>query len=375
MPKVGVIIPTYNRASMVAEAIDSVLNQGFTDLEVVVVDDGSTDGTGESLKARYGDRIHYIYQPNQGRSAARNLGIRVSTGHYLLFLDSDDLLIPGGLAAEAAFLDAHPEIDVVYTDGYFCDEEGRDWGRIAPARPMHDPGDLLNYLVLNNVILACHSAMVRRTALDSIGPPYFDEAMPETEDQDLWIRLAASDNVFAYLEVLTCRYRVHSDNASRFASSNAAFWVRQASVQRGRFKILHAEFFPVLPVETRERFFYELLVNQLKGDSSARDEAVSSAQFLELPSRIRARLLYHLGVRTILDEGELESGRRYLKETAATVPYDPKYRVMLVLSHGGRPVLGSVFSLRRWVRRMAPKGNPELPIGEGRLQPGERLRT
>lgn len=367
MIDVSVIIPTFNRAELVQDAIDSVLCQGLAGVEVVVVDDGSTDGTREALRSRYGERIHYCHQHNQGRSVARNLGIQASTGHYLLFLDSDDMLLPGGLAAEAAFLDAHPEVDVVYTDGYFCDEAGQDLARIAPIRPPHDPGNLLKDLVLCNVILACHSAMVRRTALDSIGFPYYDETLRGTEDEDLWLRLAARGKVFAYLDLPTCKYRVHGSNASRYDPASPAYWKRQESVKRGRFKILCAEFFPRLPAETRERFFHALLIKQLRGDEPARAEAVSSAQFLELPAKARARLLYHLGMRMILDEGELEVGRRYLKEAAKLVPGNPKYRAMLVLSLGGRPVLVGLVGFRRLFRGLAPGGISDSPIGEGGL--------
>lgn len=369
MIKVSVIIPTFNRAELVQDAIDSILCQGLTGVEVVIVDDGSTDGTGEALRSRYGDRIHYVYEPNHGRSAARNLGIHLSTGRYLLFLDSDDLLLSGGLAAETAFLDAHPEVDVVYTDGTFCDAAGRDLARFAPARPPHDPGNLLKDLVLSNVILACHSAMVRRTAMDSIGPPYFDEALRGTEDEDIWIRLAALGKTFAYLDLATCKYRVHGSNASRNDPASPAYWERQKSVKRGRFKILHAGFFPGLPAETREQFFHALLVKQLRGDEPARNEAVSSAPFAELPEEVQARLLYHLGVRTILDEGELEAGRRYLRQARKLVPANPKYQGMLMLSRCGRPALRGLFALRQWLRRTTLRDSPQLPIGEGGLQP------
>src|SRR5947209_2571239 len=89
MPKITVIIPTFNREQYVTTAIDSVLNQRFRDYEIVVVDDGSRDNTNEVLK-HYGNAIHYIYQANQGASAARNTGIKVANGEWLAFLDSDD---------------------------------------------------------------------------------------------------------------------------------------------------------------------------------------------------------------------------------------------------------------------------------------------
>lgn len=373
MPNVSIIVPTYDRVDLVQEAIDSVLCQSLAGVEVVVVDDGSTDGTGEVLESRYGDRIHYYYQSNQGRSAARNLGIRVSTGDCLLFLDSDDLLLPEALAVERAFLDSHPEVDIVYTDGYFCDRAGRQLARIEPARPPHDPSDLLKALVLNNVILACHSAMVRRTALDSVGFPYLDDTMPETEDQDLWIRLAALGKVFAYLDVPTCMYRLHSDNASRFDPLSPAFWVHQESVRRGRFKILQAEFFSELPVETRERFFYELLVNQVRKDETSRDQAVESEQFAELPSPTRARLLYRLGKRSIVDDGGLQAGRGYLEKAVEIAPRNSKYRVMHGLARYTPRVFSSLLAVRRGFRRMVMRQSPGSPIGHQGLRPLDRV--
>lgn len=100
MPRVSVIIPTYNRREYVQEAIDSALAQTFTDYEIIVIDDGSTDGTSEALQARYGNRIHYEWQENQGESVARNRGIELARGEYIAFLDSDDLWHPEKLAKQ-----------------------------------------------------------------------------------------------------------------------------------------------------------------------------------------------------------------------------------------------------------------------------------
>ena len=108
MPTVSVIIPTYNRRTYVQEAIDSVLAQTYPDYEIIVIDDGSTDGTDQVLHARYGDRIRYVWQENQGESAARNRGIALARGEYIALLDSDDLWLPDKLAKQIPFLDSHP---------------------------------------------------------------------------------------------------------------------------------------------------------------------------------------------------------------------------------------------------------------------------
>ena len=116
MPKVSVIIPTYNRLPFLKEAIDSVLAQNVEDVELMVVDDGSTDGTGEEIK-RYGGRVKLLqHAENRGVSAARNRGIRYSRGKYIAFLDSDDLWVKGKLKVQVDFLDENPQYPMCYTD-------------------------------------------------------------------------------------------------------------------------------------------------------------------------------------------------------------------------------------------------------------------
>jgi len=114
MPKVSVIIPTYNRLPMLKEAVDSVLAQDFEDMELTVVDDGSTDGTAEEIK-RYGGRVKLLqHSVNKGVSAARNKGILHAKGKYIAFLDSDDLWVKGKMKIQMAFLDDNPHYPLCY---------------------------------------------------------------------------------------------------------------------------------------------------------------------------------------------------------------------------------------------------------------------
>ena len=115
MPKVSVIIPAYNAARYLPEAIDSVLTQTYQDCEIILVDDGSTDDTAEVV-SRYGTRVTYVQQSNQGVGAARNTGIDLARGDYLVFQDADDVLLPGKLEVQASFLDQHPDVDAVFSD-------------------------------------------------------------------------------------------------------------------------------------------------------------------------------------------------------------------------------------------------------------------
>jgi glycosyltransferase involved in cell wall biosynthesis len=114
-PAVSVVIPTYNRAGLIAQAVRSVLDQTGINFEIIVVDDGSTDNTRQILE-QFNDKIRYLATENRGVAHARNIGMKASFGRYIAFLDSDDLYLPGKLALQVAFMEAHPEVGVVSTE-------------------------------------------------------------------------------------------------------------------------------------------------------------------------------------------------------------------------------------------------------------------
>ena len=117
MPKVSVIIPAYNASEYLSQTLESVLVQTYSDFEIILVDDGSTDETDQVI-AKYSSHLNLIQQENKGLSAARNAGLNMAIGEYLVFLDADDLLTPRKLAIQAAFLDQNPGIGIVYSDGF-----------------------------------------------------------------------------------------------------------------------------------------------------------------------------------------------------------------------------------------------------------------
>jgi glycosyltransferase involved in cell wall biosynthesis len=134
MPRVSVIIPTYNRAAYITRAIDSVLSQTYRDFEVIVVDDGSSDDTQCRIET-YGDRVRYVFQDNTGPGAARNHGIRISTGAYLAFLDSDDMWLPTFLQKTVSALDSHPQVDIATTGIYLGPLEQKRQGLLEGVTP------------------------------------------------------------------------------------------------------------------------------------------------------------------------------------------------------------------------------------------------
>lgn len=207
MSKVSIIIPTYNRAKYLPEAIDSVLNQTYKDFEIIVVDDGSTDNTKMVLTA-YGDKIRYIYKANGGPSSARNFGVMKSTGAYIAFLDSDDLWLPEKLELQIAYLDKKNDFSAVFTD---C-EWVRDGNLIRVSNfRKYRPSDgfVLKETIRNPC--AAQSFLLKREVFNSV---LFNETLRIGEDCEFILRLAQKFKIGLITAPLV-RIRRHDSNITR----------------------------------------------------------------------------------------------------------------------------------------------------------------
>jgi glycosyltransferase involved in cell wall biosynthesis len=182
-PIVSVIMPVYNGAAFVAQAIASVLSQTFAELELIIVDDGSTDQTAAAVAEFRDSRLLYVHQANRGVSAARNLGIARTTAPWVAFLDSDDRWLPTKLDAQLAALRSAPEAGAVYCGATYCNERGD----VLADLPARMEGDALNALLLGNPI-SMSTGMVRRSVLDKVGT--FKDDILFCEDWELWLRIA-----------------------------------------------------------------------------------------------------------------------------------------------------------------------------------------
>lgn len=208
--KISIIIPTYNRADLVLDAIQSVLSQDYPDYEIVVVDDGSTDNTKEMLAPLAGSgAIQYIFQENQGRSAARNRGISVAKGFFLAFLDSDDLFEPGKLVKQVEFYSHNPGLGLVHGGYTKFDQLNNDLGYRDPSwfSGRVYPGLLLHWFSL----MATPTVMVPKAVMDEVGG--FDEDLYIGEDLDMWRRIARK-YPFGFINDGLARIRVHTGNTS-----------------------------------------------------------------------------------------------------------------------------------------------------------------
>jgi len=208
LPLVSVILPVYNRAWCIRQAVDSVLAQTYRNRELVVVDDGSTDGTGRLLQ-KYGGQIFVIRQPNRGVSAARNRGVRAASGDLIAFLDSDDLWLPEKLARQTAFFQGHPEARICQTEEIWIRNGIRVNPRIRHQKPS---GDIFERS-LELCLVSPSAVMLERGLFQETGG--FDESLPAAEDYDLWLRIGARLPVFLIEEPLVVKRGGHSDQLSK----------------------------------------------------------------------------------------------------------------------------------------------------------------
>lgn len=212
MPAVSVIIPTYNCASFLRESLDSVLAQTMRDLEIVVVDDGSTDDT-PAVLAGYGDRLRVVAGGHGGLSAARNLGLDAAGGDWIAFHDADDVALPGRLASHLARLQADPTLDAIFCDGERMDAPDAPVARvIPPALTARCAGRILDARDLfAGFPVYFQGALVRRRAFAAAGR--FDASYPVQPDLEYGYRLFDVCRA-AYADEVVFRYRVHPSNTS-----------------------------------------------------------------------------------------------------------------------------------------------------------------
>lgn len=214
--RVSVVIAAYNHQDFIVPAISSVLNQTFTDIEVIVVDDGSTDKTVQSAQTISDKRLQ-IYALEQNRAVhVRNLGISKSQSPYIAFQNSDDLWDPNKLQAQVEYLDSHPEVSACFTEVGFIDEKSKvkhhGWAQSAFTSENRPSSSWLRHFFDHGNCLCISSAVVRRASLEQVGG--FLGSLVQLSDFDLWIRLAAVGELYIIPSQLTMMRIVAKKNFS-----------------------------------------------------------------------------------------------------------------------------------------------------------------
>ncbi len=207
MPFFSVVIPTYNRREKVQNAIESVLAQDFKDYELIVVDDGSTDGT-ESVANLYNGKLRYIYQPNSGVSSARNMGISLSNSPHIALLDSDDIWHSSKLRRDREYIQSNPAVLIHQSEDIWI----RNRKRVNPGKRHIRKGGFIFSESLRLCIISPSSVVFSRGIVERYG--LFDEKLPACEDYDLWLRITPFEYTGLIEEKLITRYAGHNDQLS-----------------------------------------------------------------------------------------------------------------------------------------------------------------
>ncbi len=349
---VSIIIPTYNRAHLVCEAIDSALAQTYPHKEVIVVDDGSTDDT-RGIVSRYGNAVRYIYQENRGVSAARNHGFREARGEYVLFLDSDDTLMPDALSNLLSILEGDESIAAAFGDGLFVGPDRRPLGTVSARRASGLEPSFADAVI--DIPAALQSFLFRRAVLDKLNGP-FDEAMWGYEDWDILMRLAAAGGRLLGTSQVVFHYRLLGANKS--SPNSPLFERRRQSFVHNRLKMLAASEFWVLGHNVREEFFRRLFLSTMLMDRDGQELFLNHPEFARLSAKARSAILYDLAVEQMAREAGWLADIGLILKAIRLCPQDLRLYPMLLLD--ALPV-----PMRRWLLRTYRRWRTGPPQEDG----------
>lgn len=209
--RISVVIPVYNCERYIADAVLSVRQQTYPVHEIIVVDDGSTDGTRAAL-APHWDSIRYIQRPHEGVAAARNAGIALSSGEFIAFLDADDIWLPEKLQLQVEYFHSHPECALVYTDMKVFDESGILQESVKLWLNLNPPSGWIFPQLFHETLFAADGVMFRKYCLDRVGP--FDKSLRCGEDYHMWLRFSRHFRV-GYIDKPLVMYRQHPSMTTR----------------------------------------------------------------------------------------------------------------------------------------------------------------
>ena len=283
MPVISVIIAAFNSERTIQETVESVLNQTFSDLELIVIDDGSTDSTLEVLSRIEDPRLKVFSYPNAGVAASRNRGIARASGEYVAFLDHDDLWTPDKLEAQLRALQENPQAGVAYSLVHCIDEAGRF---LHPGSRITASGDVYARLLVTDFLDTVSNPLIRKEALDQVGG--FDESFASADDWDVLLRLAAR-YPFACVPAVQVLYREHPDSLSFDVSrmEAAALGVCERAFAEAPVHLRH------LKRDSMGNLYKYLTARALRGHPS-RQRGLQAAGFLWNAVRNDPRLLHTL---------------------------------------------------------------------------------
>jgi glycosyltransferase involved in cell wall biosynthesis len=314
---VSIMMPAYNAEKYIGQAIESVLGQTYSHWELVIVNDGSSDGTAQAAAAFEDERIRLYNQPNGGEASARNHALEQSRGEYIAFLDADDLFLPHHLACTVEYLQNHPERDAVYTDGTYIDPQGSIIEPLSKRRRGPFEGDIFEQVVRASDVFGPPICILLRHQRVITHQVWFDTRIVIGPDWDFLTRFA-ENNSFGYVDAATCLYRLHPTSIS--VSTNQER--RRLYLAICREKAIDLPGFARCSEEVRAYAFYDLLVNLLPGYPERREGILAWAQFKALPPCQQARLLRLTASSVILADESSAHARAWFARARTACPAD-----------------------------------------------------
>jgi len=325
---VSVMMPAYNGERFIGEAIESLRAQTYREWELIVVNDGSTDGTARIARAFGDGRITVIDQPNGGESVARNTALMHMRGEFVAFLDADDLYLPGHLETAVTVLGKDEQWDATYSDGFYCDESGRLIQTLSSRRIPPADGDIFEHVVRSSAMLGPPVCVVMRRAVIRDHDFQFDTGITIGPDWDFFVRFAEIGR-FKYLPEPTCIYRLHGGNISTAVGAGK----RLRDLARCRSKAIQLPRFGACSTAVRVSVFYDLVGNLLLGRRAEQNKAVGTEMFAQLPAKERSRLLRLMASKTILHNEDHRYVADWLSQSKRITAWDPRTFVVGVAYH------------------------------------------
>lgn len=282
---VSVMMPAYNAEQYISQAIESVLAQSYPQWELIIVNDGSTDRTVDRVFSFTDPRIKLIHQANSGESAARNTALRYIQGEFVAFLDADDIYLPNHLEVTINYLISHPERDAVFTDGYYCNQDGARIQTLSSRRRGPYEGRIFEEVVYGSDVFGPPVCVCLRRNIIKQNNLQFDDSITIGPDWDFFVRYSDLAS-FGYLDADTCLYRLHQENITFRIDMQK----RALEMAKCREKAIKMKNFDTCSLKTRWNVFHDLLVNLLSGFPEHQSEITRGQEFGSLPADYRARL-------------------------------------------------------------------------------------
>jgi len=304
---VSCVIPTYNRADFILDAVRSALIQTYPVNEIIVIDDGSTDDTSSVLQSIRDPRLRYAYQPNAGISKARNVGIHLASGNIIAFLDSDDIWYPNKLEKQLACLSSR-DYGLVYCAKSWIDNTGTDIKNPYPQSSFPQ-GNIFRELFLENFVTTASCVIVQRKCFSDVGLFIESRDFSNGEDYEMWLRIAHTFTIGAVPEELV-KYRTHNSN--------------QTSARRKRYRGTLSTLYMAGKLDPDRTLLY-------KRDYHA-----------------RLRQVYTLAVSELFYSYDLESCKHFGYEALFSWFVSPKLLLLTLLAHLPKPLLKLARKVYPW---------------------------